>query len=147
MKKLILFIFLAMVAVAKGNAALFISNNTTCRVVVQIFAHDQTHGICGLESGRLVLEAGATASFNNVANINTSSPGWLNGQTASTAGGPTIWGWDGAFFNGTGGGGIGNPGSCFSTNTLTVPNGCIPVANVTATWTVLGSNTILEFNP
>ncbi|WP_162903378.1 hypothetical protein [Taibaiella koreensis] len=146
MKKLILFAFLAMAAVPKGNAALFISNNTDCRVVVQIYAHDITHGTCVLQSWRLVLEAWESASYNNVASINTDL-GWLNGQTAATTGGTSVWGWDGAFFNGSGGGGVGYPGTCFTTTTLTVPNTCLPVANVTATWGPLGSNTILEFNP
>lgn len=146
MKKLIIIIFLAMVAASKGNAALFVSNNTNCRVIVEIYAHDLNHGTCGLHSTRLVLEAYETASYNNVATINTTL-GWLNGQTATTAGGTAVWGWDGAYFNGTSGGGVGNAGTCFSTTTLTVPNTCLPVANVTADWTVLGSNTLLEFNP
>jgi hypothetical protein len=145
MKKLIIFVFLAMIAAVKGNAALFINNNTSCRVIVEVFAHDANHGICGLRSGRIVLEAGASVAYNNVTSLNT-TPGW-NGQTATIAGGTSVWGWDGAIFNGTGGGGIGNPGSCFSTSTLTVPNACVPPANVTATWGPLGTgNTLLEFN-
>lgn len=145
MKKLILFACLAMAASVKGNAAIFISNNTDCRVVVQIYAHDITHGTCVLQSGRLVLEAWESASYNNVTSINTTL-GWM-GQTASTSGGTSVWGWDGAVFNGSIGGGVGGPGTCFSTNTLTVPNACFPVANVTATWSILGTNTLLEFTP
>lgn len=146
MKKLFFFVFVAMVAAFKGHAALFINNNTDCRVIVEIYAHDLNHGICGLHSVRLALEPGQAASFNNVASVNTAL-GWLNGQTATTTGGTSVWGWDGAVFNGAGGGGIGNPGSCFSTSTLSVPNACVPSANVTATWVTFGSNTILEFNP
>lgn len=147
MKKLLIFIFLAVISAFKGNAALFISNNTDCRVVVEIYAHDLNHGICGLHSKRLVLEPGVAAAYNNVASINTSL-GWLNGQTAVTTGGTSVWGWDGAVFNGAGGGGVGGPGSCFGTSSLTMPNTCLPVANVTATWDDIGAgNILLEFNP
>lgn len=146
MKKLFFLLFLAMAAAFKSNATLFVSNNTNCRVVVEIFAHDQNHGVCGLHSMRLVLEPTEIASYNNVAAINTTL-GWLNGQTATTTGGTSVWGWDGAIFNGASGGGIGGVGSCFSTDNMTVLDTCIPTANVTATWTVIGSNVLLEFNP
>jgi len=69
------------------------------------------------------------------------------GQTAVTTGGAAVWGWDGITFNGSNGGPIGNLTACFTTDNLTVPNGCIPVANVTATWTSISSTAaIVDFN-
>lgn len=135
---------LVLLSFTGAKAALFINNNTNCPVVVEIYAHDLNHGFCGLHSGRIYMPPMSSLSFNNVADLNA-SPGW-QGQTAVTTGGPGVWGWDGAAFNGAGGGLIGNTSTCFSTDNMTVPNGCIPVANVTAAWTVIGSNVLLEFS-
>ncbi|WP_118976597.1 hypothetical protein [Taibaiella koreensis] len=144
MKKLILAASLLALG-AQAKAALFLNNNTNCSVIVQVYAHDLNHGTCGLLSGRIVVAPMSAVSFNNVTNLNT-TPGWL-GQTAVTTGGTTVWGWDGITFNGSGGGPIGNTTACFTTDNLTVPNGCIPVANVTATWTAVSSSTaVVDFN-
>jgi len=146
MKKLILAASL-LVPGAGAEAALFINNNTDCTVYVQVYAHDLNHGTCGLISGRVTVLPNSSAAFNNVTNLNT-TPGWM-GQTAVTTGGTTVWGWDGAAFNGSLGGLIGNTAACFSTDVLTVPdNGCVPSASVTATWTSINSTTaIIEFTP
>lgn len=143
--KTLLMAVLLLLPFTGARAALFINNNTNCPVVVEIYAHDLNHSTCVLHSGRIYMAANTAISFNNVASLNT-APGW-QGQIAVTTGGTAVWGWDGAAFNGAGGGLIGNTSACFTTDNMTVPNGCIPVANVTATWTVIGPGTaILEFN-
>ncbi|WP_118976598.1 hypothetical protein [Taibaiella koreensis] len=146
MKKL--FIALALLLSAAGaKAALFITNNTSCIMVVIINAHDANHGICGLASGRLQLAPGSSAAFNNVATLNTTAPGWQNSQTATTAGGTTVWGWDAAIV--TNGGimwaQIGNTGSCSPTASVITPNACNG-NSVTAAWSVLGGNTFIDIN-
>jgi len=144
MKKLFIALLLLLSA-ASAKAALFITNNTNCIMVVLIYAHDQNHGTCGLESGRLQLDPGASTAFNNVATINTTLPFWQNGQTATTAGGTAVWGWDAAIVTngGTMWAQIGNPGSCFPTASVTTPNAC-DANSVTADWTILGSNTFID---
>jgi len=147
MKKLILAASLLALG-AQAKAALFLNNNTNCTVIVQVYAHDLNHGICGLESGRLQVDPGTSAAFNNVATINTTNPFWINGQTATTSGGTAVWGWDAATVVSLGGtmwAEIGNPGSCFPTASVTTPNAC-GTNNVTADWTVMGSNTFIDIN-
>lgn len=146
MKKLLLAASL-LLSFTGARAALFLNNNTNCTVYVQVYAHDLNHGTCGLVSGRVSVGPMSSAAFNNVTNINT-FPGWLNGQTAVTTGGTTVWGWDGIAFNGSLGGQVGNTSACFTTAILTVPNnGCLPVAPVTATWTSLSSTSaIVDFD-
>lgn len=140
---------LLLLSAASANAALFISNNTSCTMVVIFYAHDQNHGTCGLESGRLQLLPGASAAFNNVATVNTTNPGWQNGQTATTTGGTSVWGWDAAIV--TNGSGpamwaqIGNPTSCFPTASVITPGACSG-SNVQSDWYVIGSNTFIDIN-
>jgi len=128
-----------------AKAALFITNNTNCSVTVTIYAHDQNHSVCGLESGRLQLAAGESAAFNNVATLNTTLPGWQNGQMATTAGGAAVWGWDGAFV--TNGSilwaQIGRTGSCFPIPVLVTPNAC-GTSSVTTAWQAVGGNAFLD---
>ncbi|WP_118953228.1 hypothetical protein [Taibaiella helva] len=147
MRKLFIALLLSLSAVG-AKAALFITNNTSCIMVVVIRAHDLNHGICGLESGRLQVDPGTSAAFNNVATINTTNPFWINGQTATTSGGTAVWGWDAATVVSLGGtmwAEIGNPGSCFPTASVTTPNAC-GTNSVTADWTVMGSNTFIDIN-
>ena len=148
MKKLLAVLLLSLSA-AGAKAALFITNNTACKMIVIIYAHDLNHGTCGLESGRLVLDPGASAAFNNVATINTTAPFWNFGQTATTAGGTAVWGWDAAVVtNGSGApmwAQIGNPTSCFPTASVVSPGACNG-SNVQSDWSVVGSNTFIDIN-
>lgn len=129
-----------------AKAALFINNNTNCTVYVQVYAHDLNHPTCGLISGRITVPPIWSGSINTVADLNT-IPGW-QGQTAVTTGGTAVWGWDGIAFNGALGGLIGNTSACFTTDNMTVPDICLPVANVTATWLSINAGTaLIEFNP
>ncbi|WP_162903379.1 hypothetical protein [Taibaiella koreensis] len=146
MKTLLIALLLSLSAIG-AKAALFITNNTSCIMIVMIYAHDQNHGTCGLESGRLQINPGGSAAFNNVATINTTNPFWQNGQTATTAGGTTVWGWDAAIVNNGGPmwAQIGNPGSCFPTASVATLNAC-GTNTVTADWMVMGGNTFIDIN-
>lgn len=146
MKTLLIALLLSLPALST-KAALFISNNTGCIMVVIVYAHDLNHGICGLESGRLQLAPGSSAAFNNVATVNTTIPFWQNGQTATTAGGTSVWGWDGAVVTngGTMWAQIGNPGSCFTATSVISPNACSG-SSVQSDWYTVGSNTFIDIN-
>jgi hypothetical protein len=144
MKTLLIALLLSLSAVS-AKAGLFISNNTSCTMVVVIYAHDLNHGICGLASGRLQLDPFTSAAFNNVATLNTTAPGWQNGQTATTTGGTTVWGWDAAGVYSTLAmlAQVGNPGSCYPTASVVAPNACVG-GSVQTDWYVVGNNTFLD---
>ncbi|WP_118976593.1 hypothetical protein [Taibaiella koreensis] len=145
MKKLILAASLLVLG-AQAKAALFINNNSSCTFNITMFAFDPTHAGCwALQSNVISVTSNNSTSYNSVASLNTMSPLWFGGAIASTAGGPTTWGWNaGKFFFSGGGGGGATVGltSCGLPQTATIPNPC--GGTVTVTWTPLsGSNNIL----
>lgn len=144
MKKLILAASI-LVFGTQAKAALFINNNTSCPLNVTIFAFDPTHPGCwGLQSNLITLGANSSVSYNTVATLNTVAPMWYGGATASTAGGPTTWGWNAAkcFFTGGGGGSVG-------VSTCSVPPSVTTTAcgnSVTLSWQSFGNNILVEAN-
>ncbi|WP_118976594.1 hypothetical protein [Taibaiella koreensis] len=142
MKKLILAASLLAFG-AQAKAALFINNNTNCTLNVTMFAFDPAHAGCGgLQSSLITLGPFSSVSYATVATLNTTPPFWLGGTMASTAGGPTTWGWTTAktFFTGGGGGSVGLASCGIPGSVTSVACG----SSVTLTWTTLpGSNNIL----
>lgn len=145
MKKLILFVFIAMIAAFKGNAALFITNNTGCDVTLILYGHDVNNpGPCACYTTRLPVAGGTSFAYNNVTSANTL--GWY--QFGPSGGAVTMVnissGWDGVgvLFGGFMAN-IGNPGSCASTTSYTATSGG---CTITATWTVVGSNVFVDIN-
>ncbi|WP_118976599.1 hypothetical protein [Taibaiella koreensis] len=145
MKKLLLAASLLVLG-AQAKAALFINNNTNCTLNMTIFAFDPTHTGCwGLQSNLIVLGPNSSVSYNSVATLNTTSPFWFGGATASTAGGAGTWGWNaGKFFFTSGGGASVGLTSCGLTQSVTVPNVC--GSSSVVTWQPLGNNIIIEAN-
>lgn len=142
-----LFLLLA-VATINARAALYISNNTQCDAVLILWAHDVNNpSSCSYYSTRFTVAAGASVAFNNVTNVNApGGPGWylpgVGGSATMTATGS---GWDGVKiyyqnfdFD------IGTASACAASTSYgaNVPSCSFSLA----TWTVLGSNILLELN-
>lgn len=142
MKKVLALALLCTAAVS-AKAALFITNNTNCPISMSIRGHDSAHpGQCGLQSVEVTAPANGALAYNNVTNLNT-SPGWQGGIIAVASGS----GWDGIKFYALSGGAFGGwlGSGCGPVSTVTFPSACGGLT-VTGTYTVIGSNTFIEFN-
>lgn len=145
MKKLLVFLLLAVSAI-QAKAALFINNSTTCPAVVILYAHDGTNSAnCAYYSGRFTVGAGTAVTFNNTADVNSpAGPGWFLPGTNGIM--PNNGTWDAArvYYNQIGPLGyqdVGNPGTCAPalSYAASIP-GC-SFNNVT--WMSFGGNTFL----
>jgi len=145
MKK-ILILLLCSLGTVGAKAALLLSNNTPCTIPVIIKAHDIAHLTCGLQSNTFMLGPGVAAVFQDVTSLNV-SPGWMGSALASTAGGTAVWGWDAvAFTFPMLSSQVGPPTGCATGYFFTYANACSGNP-VTVTWTAIGTNTLVEFNP
>ncbi len=144
MKKL--FVALALLAgAATANAGLFITNNTSCDLAVQLAAHDANHPAACSYYTFVEITRGTARAFNNVTELNG---GWsltptgipnLSNMVTTGSGWDAGWVYSSPYF-------IGNPGTCATATTLTYTDnwGC----TYNAVWTSLGGNNVLiELNP
>ena len=128
-----------------ANAGLFITNNTSCDLAVQLAAHDANHAAPCSYYTFVEITRGTARAFNNVTELNggwsltpTGIPNLAN-MVITGSGWDAGWVYSSPNF-------IGNPGTCASGTTLTYTDafGC----SYTATWANLGGNNILiTLNP
>ncbi len=149
MKKLFALLCLSGAAVST-HAALFVTNNTSCIISVQVYAHDANlPASCSYYTWFKVNPASSDA-YNNVTSLNGSGAGWRltsvgpSGYTTMITAGS---GWDAATFDvGTASSPsviIGNPGTCGTGTYMAVsnPGGSCPTQQLT--WMNLGGNNVL----
>lgn len=147
MRKILLFVLLALTTVS-SRAALYINNNTTSQIVLRLHAHDVNNpASCAYYSTRLNIDANYAGAYNNVTNLNApGGPGWYlpsSGAIMVTTGS----GWDAAtvWWGTLGQIGIIGPGSCATSgNTVTATIGS---TTITVTWTPLpGGNVLIDIS-
>lgn len=142
MKKLLASLLLVSAAVS-AKAAIFITNNTDCDVQFFLYAHDAVNS--SLTSQMFTITALNSVAFNNVSSLNT-SPGWFGGVSATTTGGPTVWGWDCCKFAIPASGVSAGVGvTCGSASPQTYTAACTGLP-VTLSWVVVGANTYVSFD-
>lgn len=146
MKKLLASLMLGAAAFS-ADAALFVNNNSGCKVTLVLYAHDAANTTaCSYYSTRLEVYPGSSAAYNNVTNMNSPGLGWhmwgVGAQTLVAANS----GWDAVLVYSEYGPTttIGTPGTCAASTSFAVAG---TPCNFAATWTSLGGgNILLEFN-
>lgn len=139
MKKLLAAALLSLLAPA-AKAALFINNTSKCTVQVRVYAHDDKHKACELESMMMTIPSMGTMSFNNPGQVDA-KPGWEKGITIS--GDPKEAIWDAlTFFNGANILKVGIDGGCATITSGIIKDAC--GADLNIKWSVVGRNILVE---